>query len=54
MYSKSEDSSEPAAAVSLAGTNERQDSTIPARTFGLFVYCALVSVAIDASGCACS
>ena len=54
MYSKSEGNSEPAAAVSLAGTNKRKDSAIRTRMFGVFVYCALVSVAIDASGCACS
>ena len=53
MYSKSEGNSEPAAAVSLAGTNKRKDSAIRTRMFGVFV-CALVSVAIDASGCACS
>ena len=52
MYSESEDNSEPAAAV--AGTNERQDSTIHTRMFGVFVYCALLSVAVHASGCACS
>ena len=54
VYSESEDNSEPAAAVPLAGTNERQDSTIHTRMFGVFVYCALVSVAVHASGCACS